>query len=130
MSKDCSPPATSASSSVTRACTPPRLSAHARAGALDEDLAHRVGGNGAEVRAILPAVRPVLHQAQVRLVDETGRLQRLPGTLAAQVVGREPPQFLIDDRQQRVERLPVVGHAYATRSIVTLFMTTGVTGRS
>ena len=100
------------------------------AGTLDQDLAHGVRGNRAKVRAVLPAVRPVLHQAQIRLMDETGRLKRLPGTLAAKVVGREAPQFLIDDRQQRVEGLPVVGQRQATRSIVTVFMTTGVTGRS
>ena len=129
MSNDCSPPATSASSSVTRGCAPPRFERAARAGALDQDLPHRVGGNGAEVGAVLPAIRTILHQPQVRLVDEAGRLKRLAGTLAAEVAGREPPQLLINDRQQRVERLPLVGHQ-ATRSIVTLFMTTGVTGRS
>ena len=100
----------------------------ARARPLDQDLPHRVRGNRAEVRAILPAIRPILHQAQIRLVDEAGGLKRLPGTLAAKVAGREPPQFLIDDRQQRIERLPVVRPMQATRSIVTLFMTTGVTG--
>ncbi len=63
-------------------------------------------------------------------MDEAGGLQRLAGTLAAQVAGREPAQLLVDDRQQRIERLPVVHYCYATRSIVTLFMTTGVTGRS
>ena len=101
----------------------------ARAGPLDEDLPHRVRGDRAEVGAVLPAIGPVLHQAQVRLVDEAGRLERLPGPLAAQIARREPPQLLVDDRQQRIERLPVVGHQ-ATRSIVTLFITTGVTGRS
>ena len=110
MSNDRSPPATSASSSVTRGCAPPRFERAARARALDQDLAHRVRGNRAEVRAVLPAIRPVLHQPQVGLVDEAGRLQRLARTLAAKVAGREPPQFLVDDRQQRVERLPVVRH--------------------
>ncbi len=63
-------------------------------------------------------------------MHEAGRLQRLAGALAAEIAGRKPPQLLVHDRQQRIERLPVVHYCYATRSIVTLFMTTGVTGRS
>ena len=96
---------------------------------LDQDLAHRVRGDRAEVRAVLPALRAILHQPQVGLVDERRRLERLARTLAAQIRRRQPAQLLVDDRQQRVDRLPIVRH-HATRSMVTLFITTGVTGRS
>ena len=88
-----------------------------------------MGGDGAEVRAVLPAARLVLHQAHVRLVDERGRLQRLTGALAAEVARREPTQLLVDDRQQRVDRLPIPIH-HVIRLIVTLFITTGLIGRS
>ena len=63
-------------------------------------------GDGAEVRAVLPPPRPILDQPQIGLVDEGGRLQRLTGALATQVRGREPPQLLVHDRQQRVEPGP------------------------
>ena len=99
----------------------PRAAALLRAAcarALDQDLPHGMRRDRAEVRAVLPAIRLVLHQAEVGLVDERRRLQRLARPLAAQVVGREPPQLLIDDRQQRVHRLPVISHQ-AIRLIVT-----------
>jgi hypothetical protein len=67
-------------------------------------------GDGAEMCAVLPPARFVLHQTEVRFVDERGGLERLTRTLAAQVVGREPPQLLIHNRQQRVHRLPVICH--------------------
>ena len=92
----------SASSSVTRGRAPAALLRAARARALDQDLPHRVRRDGAEVRAVLPALRPILQQPQIRLVDERRRLQRLPGTLAAQIARRQAPQLLVDDRQQRV----------------------------
>ena len=65
-------------------------------------------------------------------MDQRGRLEGLSGTLAAQVCGREPPELVVDERQQRIDlgvRLPACRH-YSTRSIVTLFITTGETGRS
>ena len=89
-------------------------------------------GDGAEVRAVLPPPRPILHQPQVGLVDQGRRLQRLTGTLATQIRGSEPPQLLVHDRQQRIELgtpLLTVRH-YSTRSILTLFITIGETGRS
>ena len=57
----------------------------ARPRPLDQNLAHRVRSDGAEVRAVLPPPGPVLHQPQVGLVDQGRRLQRLSGTLAAQI---------------------------------------------
>ena len=53
---------------------------------LDQDLSHRVRRNGAEVRAVLPALGPILEQPQVRLMHECRRLQRLAGALAPQIV--------------------------------------------
>src|SRR5688572_21060750 len=85
-------------------------------------------GNGAEVRAILPAFRTVLHQPEVGLVNERRRLEGLARTFPPQIRGGQPAQLFVDDRQECVDR-PIVGH-HATRSIVTLFITTGVTGRS
>ena len=76
----------------------------ARARALDQDLPHRVRRDRAEVRAVLPALRAVLQQLQVRLVDERRRLQRLARALALEIVRGEPPQLGVDQRHQRLER--------------------------
>ena len=79
----------------------------ARAGALDQDLPHRVRGDRAEVRPVLPAARAILEQSKVGLVHERRRLQRLARTFASQVARRQPPKLLVDDRQQRARRLPI-----------------------
>ena len=52
-----STPASSCSSSVMRAGSPPRLAALRRARALHQNLPHRERGNGEEVGAVLPVVR-------------------------------------------------------------------------
>jgi hypothetical protein len=55
------------------------LDAALAAGALDQDAAHRLRG-GEEVAPAVPApLVGVAEQAQVGLLDEGGRLQRLPG---------------------------------------------------
>src|SRR5687767_12394966 len=102
------------------------LGGAARAGALDQNLTHRVRGDGAEVGAVLPPARAVLHQPQVGLVHERRRLQRLPRFLAADVTRREPAQLLVDEWQKNVD-VPLVGH---TRLIVIWLIVTGFTGRS
>ena len=67
--------------------------------AFDQDLTHRVGGDCAEVRAILPAVRPVLHQPEVRFMDERCGLEGLARALTADVIGGQPSELLINNRQ-------------------------------
>jgi hypothetical protein len=51
-------------------------------------------------------------------VDERGGLERLTGTLAPQIRRGKAPKFLVDERQQRIHRLPFVCHQ-AIRLIVT-----------
>src|SRR6185436_8296389 len=132
-STDCSGSVTgSPSSKVTRGCPRP----------LDQDLPHRVRRDGAEVRPVLPALGPILQQLQIRFVHQRRRLQRLARALTFEIVRGEPAQLGVDHRHQRLERRLVaprgaidelvdrrrVGHQ--ARSMVTLFITTGVTGRS
>ena len=57
-----------------------------------------------EVGAVLPLDVLPVDQAQVRLVDERGRLEDVPGTLAGHAAGRDAPQLLVDERRQRLER--------------------------
>ena len=93
----------SASSSVTRGCAPPRFSApRARARSI-RICRIECAAMAQKCARFCHAVLTILQQPQIRLVDEAGRLERLAGALPPQVAGGEPPQLLIDDRQQRVE---------------------------
>lgn len=49
----------------------------------------------------------LVYQAQVRLVDKRGGLQRVSGTFARKLARGNPLQLEIDDRQQFVERRSV-----------------------
>ena len=53
------------------------------------------------MRAIFPPGAGLVGEPQVDLVDERGRLQRVIRPLAPQRRAGEPPQFVIDDREQR-----------------------------
>jgi hypothetical protein len=74
-----------------------------RAGVVDEDAAHHLRGHADELRAVLPARAPLVNHQQVRLVDEGGRLERVVGALAPEVVAGQPPQLVVDERHQLVE---------------------------
>ncbi len=114
-----------------------------RTRALDQDLPHGVRRDRAEVRAVLPTLRAILQELHVRFVDERRRLQRLPGALPLQIMRGEAPQLGVHERHERFERGPVATRGaidqhverrplahQAVRSIDTLLITTGVTGRS
>ena len=73
----------------------------APAGRIDEDPPHRFGRGGEK----MPAAVPHLHlgrvdEAQVRLVHEGRRLERLVGPLLADLAGGERAQLLVHQRQQ------------------------------
>ena len=71
------------------------------AGALDENAAHRERGGGEEMPAAVPApLLPIAGDAEIRLVNERRRLQRLIRLPLARETGpREFAQFVIDFRQ-------------------------------
>ena len=46
-------------------------------------------------------------QAEIRLMDESRRLQRLPRRLPRQLLGREPSQLVVDQRQELLRRLGI-----------------------
>ena len=67
------------------------------AGALDLDAPHRLGRGGEEVAAAVPRLGLLhVHQAQVALADQGGRLERLPRLLLRQPLGRRLAQSLVD----------------------------------
>ena len=60
-------------------------------------------------REEVPAAVPVgvglaAHQAQVGLVDQGGRLQRLAGPFVGQLLGRQLAQLLVDQREELFRR--------------------------
>src|SRR5262245_54630660 len=82
------------------------------AGTLDEDAAHGLGGGGEELAAAGPAGprRPGLAgEPQVGLVDQGGRLEGVARALAGQAVGGQPPQFVVDEREEVGGGLAVPG---------------------
>ena len=76
-------------------------------GVVDEDAAHRLGGDGEEMRAVAPVNRVLVDKAQVCFVDERGGLQRVSGPLARKLARSNPLQLEIDERQQLIERRAV-----------------------
>ena len=74
-----------------------------RAGVIDQDAPHQPGGHREEVGAVLPFHLADVDQAQVRLVDERGRLERVPGALPAHLPVRETAQLLVHQGNQLLE---------------------------
>ena len=54
--------------------------------------------------AILPLGVSLIDEPEIRLVDECSRLERVVGAFAAQIVTREPAQFVVNQRHQFLER--------------------------
>ena len=71
---------------------------------IDEDAPHHLGRHGEEMGAILPAHAVVSHQAQVGLVHEGGRLERVAASLTLHIAVSQAAEFLINDGRQAVER--------------------------
>lgn len=69
-------------------------------GILNKDAAHGLGSRGKKVAAAIPLpARPTLHQSQIRLMDERCGLKSLARLFLVQFLSREPPKFVIDQRQ-------------------------------
>ena len=66
---------------------------------VNEYAPHHLCGNTEKVRAILPVRLRLIDHAQVSLVYERGRLQRVSLTLPAQIARREPSEFCVDEWQ-------------------------------
>ncbi len=80
------------------------------AGGLDEDAAHGLGRGGEEVPPAVPLRGRVLSdEAQVGLVNECGRLERVIGRLGRHAGGGELAQLVVDQRQQSRRGVRVAG---------------------
>ena len=82
------------------------LLGQALAGVVDHHAAHGRGGVGEEVRAIVELRRLAPDQLEVGLVHQRGRIQRV-GLLARQLAPSHGVQFLVERRQDAVQRAPV-----------------------
>ena len=69
-----------------------------------QQAAHDFSHCAEKVRAVLPVHLPLIHQLQINLVDQRRRLQRVIGALVFQAARRQPPQFIIDDGHQFIQR--------------------------
>src|SRR6476620_9829722 len=70
---------------------------------IDEYSAHRLRSDRKKVRPVLPVHLTLVDQFQVRLVDQSCRLERVADALASEIVCRLSMQLSVNDRHQRVE---------------------------
>ena len=71
------------------------------AGIVDQDAAHRLGGGGIEVNAIVEARRfGCSYQPQVGFMDQRRRVQRLSRLFLVQFASGQLPQLVINQRQK------------------------------
>jgi hypothetical protein len=68
------------------------------ASVLDQDATHGLGSRSEEMSAILPSGVPLPYEPQIRLVDQGGRLERLPGPLLRHPQSDQLAQLLVDQR--------------------------------
>jgi hypothetical protein len=76
-------------------------------GIVEQDLSHRGGCDGKEVRMALPLRRGLVHQPQVGLVDQGGAIEDLLSVPALPVPSRDLVNLTIDQRDQLGKRLPI-----------------------
>ena len=81
-------------------------------GVLDDDPSHGHGGDREETHAFAARDATVVHQPEVSLVNDLGRRERLVRPPAPKLAVRDPPQLIVDERHESIERLTV-----ATRGI-------------
>ena len=70
---------------------------------IHQDPPHQAGGDGEELRAILPVRLALFHQLQVRLVDQRGGLQGVVRPFAAHVAGGQAMQLAFDQRREPLQ---------------------------
>jgi len=74
---------------------------------IHQHLPHQPGGHRQEVRAVVGFERSLVNQTQIRLMDQSGALQRMTGSFGPQLASRDVAQFLINKRDQAPEGILV-----------------------
>jgi hypothetical protein len=67
-----------------------------------EYLPHDPGGNSKEMAPIFRSQGHVADKSHVRLVDQTGRLQGMLGSLLREILCSTPTKLVINEREQTV----------------------------
>jgi hypothetical protein len=70
---------------------------------VDQDAAHRLRRRREEVDPPLPLRVGLLHQAEIGVVQDGGRLEGVVRAFAPQVAGGERPEVVVDEGDQAVE---------------------------
>jgi hypothetical protein len=78
-----------------------------RARVIHQNPSHHLRRDAKEVRAILPRDAPLAHEPDVRLMDESRRLERVVSTLASEITHGLLAKFSIHQRKQLAPRLDV-----------------------
>jgi hypothetical protein len=71
---------------------------------IDDDLAHQGGRHTEEVSPVRQGHAVDIDQSKVDLVNECSRLKGVPRSFATKMATRHPTQFVVDERDQAVER--------------------------
>ena len=82
------------------------------ASVVDENLAHKLGGDGEEVPAAFKVEGFLPDEACVGFVHESGALQGMIGALFPQLEVSQAVEFFIDLRDQGVQGVAVAGPPY------------------
>jgi len=84
----------------TRTFAPPPTQTSASSRPIDENAAHGGCGDGEEVGSIAPIHPALIDKLEIRLMNESRRLQRLIHRLASQPMLGKSTQCVVDGRQQ------------------------------
>ena len=76
---------------------------------VDQDAPHHARGQAEEIGAAGPALDLLHDEAQVGLVHQCSRLQRMAGTLARELAAGQALELVVDNGKKRVQRGGITG---------------------
>ncbi len=76
---------------------------------LHQDLPHQLRADGQEVLPVLKLTRALFFEAQISLMHQGRALQGVVRTFLAQVIMRDPPKLVVDEREYGGQGFVVAG---------------------
>src|SRR5215470_1069775 len=73
------------------------------AGMIHQNLSHGPGSDGKKVGAVLPLNFSLSGELEISLIDQSGGLQCMAGTLVTKEAGGHPSEVTIHERRERIE---------------------------
>ena len=80
-----------------------------RAGVLDENLAHRPGGDPEQMGAVFDGWQGPAEETEIGLVHQTGRLERVTRSLPSHGPASHRLQVVVDEREEAVNGFRIAG---------------------